>query len=121
MFILDENRFFANTKSVQKIQTLIIGRLFVVFLLFAVKWMWNSGYTNFSFDAYPRGIFPVWLITIGLTAIYFLASRLITNYAWQVRIQLFLDAFLITRLIWRSGDITSPFIYFRTYAVGMSK
>ncbi|MEO8072665.1 MAG: hypothetical protein ABI686_05395 [Acidobacteriota bacterium] len=25
-----------------KIQTLIIGRLLIVFLLFALKWMWNS-------------------------------------------------------------------------------
>ncbi|CAN5448526.1 ATP-binding protein [soil metagenome] len=110
MFSLDENRFSANTKPAQKIQTLIVGRLLIVFLLFVVKWIWNSGYTTFSFNSYPRGLFPVLLITVGLTSIYFLASRLIYNYAWQVRIQLFLDALLITWLVWRSGDITSPFI-----------
>ena len=120
MISLDENRFSANIKPAQKIQTLIIGRLLVVFLLFAVKWMWNSGYTNFSFNAYPRGIFPVLLITVGLTAIYFLASRLISNYAWQVRVQLFLDAFSITWLIWRSGDITSPFIYLFIIIISLS-
>lgn len=110
MFSLAENRFPANTKPVQKIQTLVVGRLFVVFLLFVIKWIWNSGYTTFSFNLYPRGLFPVLLITFGLTGIYLFASRLINNYAWQIRVQLCLDALLITWLIWRSGDITSPFI-----------
>ena len=110
MFSLDENRFYANIKPAQKIQTLIVGRLFVVFLLFVIKWFWNGRYTNFSFDAYPHGLFPVLLITVGLTVIYFFAAKLIDNYAWQVRIQLFLDAISITWLVWRSGDITSPFI-----------
>lgn len=94
----------------QKIQTLIVGRLLIVFLLFVIKWIWNSEHAGFSLASYPRGIFSVLLIIIGLTGIYFLASRLINNYVWQIRIQLFLDALLITWLIWRSGDITSPFI-----------
>ena len=110
MFNLDENRFSADSKPAQKIQTLIVGRLFVVFLLFAVKWIWNSGYTTFSFNSYPRGLFPVLLMTVGLTGIYFTASRFIYNYAWQIRIQIFFDAFSVTWLVWRSGDITSPFI-----------
>ncbi len=110
MFSLDENRFSANTKPAQKIQTLIIGRLFVVFLLFVVKWIWNSGYSTFSFNSYPRGLFPVLLITVGLTGFYFIASRLIYNYAWQIRTQMFLDALTVIWLVWRSGDITSPFI-----------
>ena len=110
MFNLDENRFSANSKPAQKIQTLIVGRLFVVFLLFAVKWIWNGGYTKFSFNAYPHGLFSILLITVGLTGVYFTASRLISNYAWQIRVQIFFDAFIVTWLVWRSGDITSPFI-----------
>lgn len=49
-------------------------------------------------------------MTAGLTFTYFLAAKLIENYAWQIRVQLFLDALTITWLVWRSGDITSPFI-----------
>ncbi|MGI8642177.1 MAG: two-component system sensor histidine kinase NtrB [Pyrinomonadaceae bacterium] len=110
MFSLDEKRFSANTKPARKIQTLIIGRLFVIFLLFVIKWIWNGGQSKFSFSAYPRGLFLVLLLSIGLTIVYFFISRLIRNYDWQVRIQLFLDALSITWLIWRTGDITSPFI-----------
>ncbi len=110
MFSFDENRFYVSVKPAQKIQTLIVGRLLVVFLLFVVKWVWNSGYSSFSFNAYPRGLFPVLLMTAGLTFIYFLAAKLIDNYVWQIRVQLFLDALTITWLVWRSGDITSPFI-----------
>ncbi len=110
MFSLNENRFSANNKPAQKIQTLILGRLLVVFLLFVVKWIWNSGYAKFSVKAYPHGLFPVLIITAGLTFIYFFAVRLLENYAWQVRVQLLLDVFSITWLVWRSGDITSPFI-----------
>ncbi len=110
MLSLIEYKMSVESRPAQKIHTLVLGRLFVVFLLFAVKWVWNSGYSNFSFYDYPRGIFPVLMITVALTGFYFVASRLISSYVWQIRVQLFLDALLITYLVWRSGDITSPFI-----------
>jgi len=110
MFSLDENYFSANTKSAQKIQTLIIGRLLVVFLLLVTKWIWNTGNLKFSFDTFPRGLLLVFVISVGLTIVYFIVLRFSKNFAWQIRFQLLVDALSITWLIWRTGDLTSPFI-----------
>lgn len=95
----------------QKIQTLIIGRLLVIFLLLVASWFYSSG-GNFklSFENFPQGLFLVFLISVGLTIVYFFVLRLNRNFTWQVRIQFLLDALLITWLVWRTGDLTSPFI-----------
>ena len=110
MFSLDENNFSANTKLTQRIQTLIIGRLLVIFLLLVASWIWNSGRLKLSFEDFPRWLFLVFLISVGLTICYFFVLRLSKNYAWQIRTQFFLDALLITWLVWRTGDVTSPYI-----------
>lgn len=110
MFSLDENRFSANTKLTQKIQTLIIGRLMAIFLLLVTSWVWNSGQLKLSFEDFPRGLFFVFLISVGLTIVYFFVLRLSKSYNWQIRTQLILDALLITWLVWRTGDLTSPYI-----------
>jgi len=94
----------------QRIQTLVIGRLMAIFLLLVTSWFWYSGTLRLSFDNFPQGIFLVFLISVGLTIVYFFSLRLSTNYASQIRIQFFLDALLITWLIWRTGDLTSPYI-----------
>ncbi len=110
MFSLNENGFSANTKTTQKIQTLIIGRLLAIFLLLVTAWFWNSGQFKLSFEDFPRGLFFVFLISVGLTIVYFFVLRLSKSYVWQIRTQLFLDALLITWLVWRTGDLTSPYI-----------
>jgi len=110
MFSLDEKHFSANTKLTQKIQTLIIGRLLAIFLLLVASWVWNSGRLKLSFEDFPRGLFLVFLISVGLTIVYFFILRLSKNFAWQIRTQFFLDALLITWLVWRTGDLTSPYI-----------
>lgn len=99
-----------DTKPTQKIQSLIIGRLLVVFLLLVASWVWNSGRLKLSFDDFPRGLFFVFLISVGLTIAYFFILRLSSNYTAQVRIQFFFDSLLITWLVWRTGDLTSPYI-----------
>jgi two-component system sensor histidine kinase PilS (NtrC family) len=99
-----------DTKPTHKIQSLIIGRLLVVFLLLVASWVWNSGRLKLSFDDFPRGLFFVFLISVGLTIAYFFILRLSRNYAVQVRIQFFFDSLLITWLVWRTGDLTSPYI-----------
>lgn len=99
-----------DTKPTQKIQSLIIGRLLVVFLLLVASWIWNSGRLKLSFDDFPRGLFFVFLISVGLTIAYFFILRLSRNYTAQVRIQFFFDSLLITWLVWRTGDLTSPYI-----------
>ncbi len=107
----------ANTKFLpknlsleQKLQTLIVGRLMAVFLLLVTSWVWHSGELRLSLDSFPPGLFFVLLIAVGLTVAYFFVMRLSSNYTWQIRIQFALDAILTTWLVWRTGDLTSPYI-----------
>ena len=110
MFKIDAKLSSSDTNTTQKIQSLIIGRLLVIFLILVASWIWNSGRLKFSFDDFPRGLFFVFLISVGLTIAYFFILRLSRNYALQVRIQFFFDSLLITWLVWRTGDLTSPYI-----------
>jgi two-component system sensor histidine kinase PilS (NtrC family) len=107
---LNEKFFSAEGNQTQRIQTLIIGRLLAIFLLLVATWIWNSGRLKLSFENFPRGVFLVFLISVGLTIVYFFVLRLSENYARQIRAQFFLDALLITWLVWRTGDLTSPYI-----------
>jgi two-component system sensor histidine kinase PilS (NtrC family) len=100
----------ANTDIMQRIQTLVIGRLMVIFLLLVTSWIWHSGTLRLSFDNFPQGLFLVFLISVGLTIVYFFLLRLSKEFAWQIRTQFVLDALLITWLVWRMGDLTSPYI-----------
>ncbi len=100
----------ANTNYSQRIQTLIIGRLLVIFLLLVTSWIWHSGRLQLSFENFPQGLFLVFIISVGLTILYFFLLRLSKEIAWQVRLQFLMDALLITWLVWRTGDLTSPYI-----------
>jgi two-component system sensor histidine kinase PilS (NtrC family) len=110
MTSLDEKAVPANDKQMQSLQTLIIGRLMVIFLLLVTSWFWYSGTFRLSFDNFPQGLFLVFIISVGLTIIYFFLLRLSKNFAWQLRVQFLLDALLITWLLWRTGDLSSPYI-----------
>lgn len=110
MFSLDEKLFSANPKQVQRIQTLIVGRLLVIFLLLVTSWFWHSGRLKLSFVDFPQGLFLVFLISVGLTIVYFFLARLSKNFSWQVRVQFILDALLTTWLVWQTGDLSSPYI-----------
>lgn len=107
---LDETEVTANSKQMQRVQTLIIGRLVVIFLLLVTSYFWYTGTLQFSLENFPQGVFLVFLISVGLTIVYFFLLRLSKNYAAQVRIQFLLDAFLITWLVWRTGDVSSPYV-----------
>src|SRR5687768_18444672 len=110
MFRLDEKNFQANGGLTNKIQTLIIGRLMVIFLLLVAGWFWNSGHLKLSMEDFPSGLFLIFVISVGLTIVYFFVLRLSRNFALQLRIQLLIDALTITWLVWRTGDLTSPYI-----------
>src|SRR5688572_14008350 len=110
MISLDETTVAANSTQIQRIQTLIIGRLLVIFILLVATWVWYSGAIRLSFDAFPQDLFFVFLISVGLTIVYFFLLRLNKNLRVQVKVQFFLDAVLITWLIWRTGDLSSPYI-----------
>ncbi|HEX8735956.1 MAG TPA: hypothetical protein VF721_11575, partial [Pyrinomonadaceae bacterium] len=70
------------TQPTQRLQTLIIGRLMATFLLLVASWFWNSGNVKLSFEDFPRGLFFVFLISVGLTIVYFFVMRLNKNYRW---------------------------------------
>ncbi len=82
----------------------------IIFLLLVTSWVWNSGTLRLSFENFPQGLFLVFLISVGLTIVYFFLLRLSKNFALQIRSQFFLDSLLITWLIWRTGDLSSPYI-----------
>ncbi|CAN5310601.1 ATP-binding protein [soil metagenome] len=115
-------KFFSNESNLmQKIQTLIIGRLLVIFLLLVASWLYNgNGNLKFTIDNFPQYLFLVFLISVGLTIVYFFALRLNKNFDWQIRTQFFLDTLLITWLVWRTGDLTSPFIMLYIVAIGIT-
>src|SRR5687767_11335716 len=102
MFSLDDKTSAANSKQMQRIQTLIIGRLLVIFLLLVTSWLWFSGTFRLSFDNFPQGVlfglFLIFVISVGLTIVYFFLLRLSKNLVWQIRVQFVLDALLITWL-----------------------
>ncbi len=107
---LDEKARQTNSGQMQRVQSLIIGRLMSTFLLLVASWFWYSGTFRLSVATFPQGVFLVFLISVGLTIVYFFLLRLSRNYTVQVRVQLVLDAMLITWLVWQTGDITSPYI-----------
>jgi two-component system sensor histidine kinase PilS (NtrC family) len=100
----------SNLSIIQKLQTLIIGRLMTVFLIMVASWVWSSGKLKLSYDNFPQGFFLVFVIAVGLTVVYFFVLRLNQNYKWQIHTQFFIDALLITWLVWRTGDLTSPYL-----------
>ncbi len=114
MSSLDEKAISANSKQIQRIQTLVIGRLLTIFLLLVSSWFWYSGTLRFSAENFPAGVlfglFIVFLISVGLTIVYFFLLRLSRNLSLQIRVQFFLDVLLITWLVWRTGDLSSPYI-----------
>jgi two-component system sensor histidine kinase PilS (NtrC family) len=110
MLSIDEKDGAANSPEMQRLQTLVIGRLLAIFLLLITSWFWYSGTLRLSIDTFPQGIFLVFLISVGLTIVYFFWPRLSKNFASQIRIQFLLDALLITWLVWRTGDLSSPYI-----------
>ena len=79
---LNEKFFSVENNQTQRIQTLIIGRLLVIFLLLVASWVWNSGRLKLSFENFPRWMFLVFLISVGLTIVYFFLLRLSKNFAW---------------------------------------
>ncbi|HEY0427680.1 MAG TPA: ATP-binding protein [Pyrinomonadaceae bacterium] len=115
-------KFFSNENNLtQKIQTLIIGRLLVIFLLLVASWIYNSGGNlRLSLDNFPQYLFLIFLISVGLTIVYFFVLRLSKSYAWQIRVQFMLDALLITWLVWRTGDLTSPYIMLYIVSISIS-
>ncbi len=79
MHSLDEKDAAANASRMQRLQTLIIGRLMAIFLLLVTSWIWYSGTLRLSFDNFPQGLFLVFVISVGLTIVYFFLLRQVSS------------------------------------------
>ena len=103
-----------------RMQMLIIGRLLIVFLLLVTSWIWYSGDLVLSVENFPRSLFLVFIISVGLTVVYFLVARISREFVWQYWVQFAFDALLITWLVWRTGDITSPYVTLYFVLIGIA-
>lgn len=119
MFSLNEKYRAANLRQMS-VQTLILGRLVLTFLLFVTAWIWLSGRLTLSIEDFPQSIFIGFIVAVGLTIVYFFFLRLSSNLSWQVKLQFGLDALLITWLVWRTGDLSSPFIVLYLVLISVS-
>ncbi|HXF42625.1 MAG TPA: ATP-binding protein [Pyrinomonadaceae bacterium] len=109
-----------NSLQTQRVQTLIIGRLIVTFLILVTSWIWYSGSTLFTLQSIPQNTLLIFIITVGLTGAYFLLLRIGRALQWQVRFQFLIDALMVTWLVWRSGDLTSPYISLYIVVIAVS-
>lgn len=100
--------------------TLIIGRLFVIFVLLAASWLWNSKDFKLSFNEFPQHFFFVFFISVGLSILYFVFLRLSKNLQWQIWFQFIVDSILITWLVWETGVLTSPYLTLYFLLIGVS-
>jgi len=110
MTSLDEKADSANSREFNRLQLLIIGRLLIVFLLLVLSWIWYSGNLVLSLDNFPRSLFILFTISVGLTVVYFFLARINKRFYWQYWVQFIFDAGLITWLVWRTGDLSSPYV-----------
>jgi len=120
MSSLNENTLSANSNQSQRIQRLIIGRLFVIFLLLVTSWIWYSGGDQMKLEDLARGPFQVLIVGVGLTLVYFFVSAISKKYTAQIWMQLLIDTVLITWIVWRTGDLTSPYITLYIVSISIS-
>ncbi len=113
----DDNNITQTTDLAAKIQWLIFGRLMVVFFLLAAGWIWKSGTLALSAENLPQGLFYVFIVSVCLTIIYFLALKFLPYQYLQIRLQFLSDLLLITLLVWQTGDISSPYITLYTVLI----
>jgi two-component system sensor histidine kinase PilS (NtrC family) len=96
---------------VRKVQSLIVARLGLIFLLLLASWWWTNGLPeSTAIDSFPSALSLFFLVSIGLSGVYYLALRLNNNRLLQLRIQFSIDILFVTGLVWQTGDLLSPYI-----------
>jgi len=101
--------FFADSVLAGKLQRLIIGRLVLVVALIVVHLLWTNGATLRD-ESFPNLLLYFFLFSIGLTGAYYAIFRINDDHFGQTRVQVLVDTFLVTWLVWATGDVTSPYI-----------
>lgn len=84
---------------------LILGRLAVALLLLAISF-WTG--TSTLQELWPKA-FPILLFVAGLTVAYGLVHRFTRTRIFQVRLQIAVDIFIVTWLVWSTHVIHSPY------------
>ena len=88
---------------------LISGRAAAVILLLLITLLWKRSTTGSSLVNSLGIIAPIILTVAGLTLIYSAAHLLWKNFLAHARIQFFVDVFLVTWLVWATGNVHSPY------------
>ena len=88
---------------------LISGRAAAVVLLLLITLLWKRSTPGPSLVNSLSIIAPIILTVAVLTLIYSAAHLLWKNFLVQARIQFFVDVFLVTWLVWATGNVHSPY------------
>lgn len=88
---------------------LISGRAAAVVLLLLITLLWKRSTPGPSLVNSFSIIAPIILTVAALTLIYSAAHLLWKNFLAQARIQFFVDVFLVTWLVWATGNVHSPY------------
>lgn len=88
---------------------LITGRAAVVVLLLLVSVLWKRSTPGPSLVNSLSIVAPIILTVAALTLIYCAAHLFWKNFLAQACIQFFADVFLVTWLVWATGDVHSPY------------
>lgn len=103
-----------------RMRKLILGRLGLIFVILLASWWWNNSFLPQLGDTFPSGLFLFLLFAVGFSGIYALLAQFNANFQWQMRGQFFIDAVLITWLIWETGDILSPYISLYLFLISVA-
>lgn len=101
-------RYSADSVLAGKLRRLIFARFVLIAALLAVHLWWTKGAV--SAQALPSLLLYFFLFSIGLTVTYYAVFRFNEDHIGQTRVQMFVDAFMVTWLVWATGDMTSPYI-----------
>jgi two-component system sensor histidine kinase PilS (NtrC family) len=82
----------------------------LIFLLLLASWWWTRSYLELPIDDFPEELFLFFIVSVGLTVLYFFVLKVNKNLRLQLRFQFLFDVFLITWLVWKTGGITSPYV-----------
>jgi two-component system sensor histidine kinase PilS (NtrC family) len=96
-------------ERLERMQRIIFGRLALIFLLLLASWWWTGSYLRPATGTFPTSLFLFFLVSISLTGLYHVVAYFSRNYLLQRRVQFFIDIFLITWLVWETGDLYSPY------------
>jgi two-component system sensor histidine kinase PilS (NtrC family) len=89
-----------------KLWWLIIGRVAAAALLFILS---STLFSDVPVHTSNRNALLIFSVVIAVSIVYAIALRFNARWRLQASIQLFIDALIVTWLVWNTSDIRSPF------------